>query len=129
MKTPVAIIFICLALMLYTSSIFTEKFIVGHLKKWIIFLFSLGFTSDVIGTSLMYKMAEVKFSISLHSICGYSALIIMCLHLIWAILAIRGSDIYQKNFTRYSIYAWFIWLIAFISGTPKISNLIMNWMS
>lgn len=125
---PVSVLFIFTALILYTSSIFIERKI-GYLKTWIVVMFATGFTSDLIGTSMMFISAKVKFSLALHTFCGYSALLIMLAHLIWAILAIKGIGNYQKYFTKFSIYAWTIWMVAFVSGTPKISSLIVGWLS
>ncbi len=122
-----SVIFIFSALILYTSSIFIERHI-GYLKIWIVILFASGFLSDLTGTSMMFYLSEVKFSLALHSICGYSALLIMFAHLIWAILAIRNIKNCQKYFTRFSIYAWCIWMIAFVSGIPKVSSTIINWL-
>lgn len=124
----ISVAFIFMALILYTSSIFTERHR-GYLKLWIVVLFACGFTSDLIGTSLMFLGAKAKFSLAFHSICGYSALLIMFAHLIWAILAIKGVGNYQHNFTRFSIYAWAVWVIAFISGVPKVSSIILGWLS
>ena len=84
------IIFISLALCLYTIAVWTEK-IKKHLEKWIIYTFASGFICDLIGTSIMFYVAKTKFNLSIHSICGYSALIIMLLHLIWAILASKNK--------------------------------------
>lgn len=124
----VSIMFIFSALIFYTSSIFIEREI-GYLKSWILLLFACGFTSDLIGTSVMFCFAKIKFSLALHTICGYSALLIMLAHLIWAILAIKRIGNYQKYFTRYSIYAWIVWIIAFVSGVPKVSASILSWLS
>lgn len=123
----VPITFIFSALCLYTFSIFKERK-TGHLNAFLMIIFASGFTCDLIGTSMMFSLAKVKFSLALHSICGYSALLIMLAHLIWAILAICGVGNYQRNFTRFSIYAWAIWIVAFISGIPKVSSLILSWL-
>ncbi len=124
----VSVIFIFSALIFYTSSIFIERKI-GYLKGWIVFLFTCGFVSDLVGTSMMFYVAKIKFSLALHAICGYSALLIMFAHLIWAILAINNFKNCQRNFTKFSIYAWAVWIIAFFSGIPKVSSLILNWLS
>ncbi|MCF7834598.1 TIGR03987 family protein [Candidatus Gracilibacteria bacterium] len=114
----VGIIFITLALVLYTTAVWTEK-IKKKLQLWIVLTFASGFICDLIGTSIMFSVAEHKFSLALHSICGYLALIIMFLHLIWAILSIRKIGRYEEYFTKFSVFAWCIWLIAFISGIPQ----------
>jgi len=80
-----AIVFIIFALVLYTISIWSERINKG-LKAWMLVLFISGFVSDLIGTSIMWFNATgAKFNT--HSICGYTALLIMGLHLIWAIRA------------------------------------------
>jgi len=113
-----SIVFISLALVLYTTAVWTEK-IQKKLKLWIIITFALGFICDLIGTSIMFSIAQNKFSMTFHSICGYLALIIMLLHLVWAILSIQKIGRYQEYFTKFSVFAWCIWLIAFISGIPQ----------
>ena len=110
----VGITFICLALVFYTISVWSER-ITKKLKLWMVVLFASGFISDLIGTSIMFFRAIEKFSFELHKIAGYSALLIMFLHLIWAIFA-RYNKNYELYFTKFSIFAWCIWLIAFISG-------------
>ena len=114
---PLGIIFISSALICYTIAVFTERKR-KKLQLWMILLFASGFACDFIGTGTMFLVAEEKFSFSFHSLAGYSALIIMFIHLLWAISAFR-KPIRAKLFNKYSIYAWCIWLVAFISGTPK----------
>ncbi|MFH1112145.1 MAG: HsmA family protein [Patescibacteria group bacterium] len=113
-----AIVFIIFALILYTISIWSERIKRG-LKSWMLALFVAGFVSDLIGTSIMSFMAAgVKFNT--HSICGYLALLIMGLHLIWAIRAYWWHGKAEILFNKYSTRAWLVWLVAFISGIPKI---------
>ncbi|MCX6797878.1 MAG: TIGR03987 family protein, partial [Candidatus Falkowbacteria bacterium] len=80
----IAIIFIISALILYSLSIWSEKIKKG-LKLWMVRTFASAFACDLIGTSMMFCLASVKFEWNLHSICGYGALIIMGLHLAWAL--------------------------------------------
>jgi len=115
------VVFITLALIFYTIAIWWEKF-VGHIKVSMVVLFALGFLSDLIGTSSMFIISTNKFSLNLHTISGYVALIIMLLHLIWAALAITKSGNYEKYFTRFSVFAWIVWLLAF--GTGAYLNMI-----
>ena len=111
----IGVIFIVLALILYTIAVCTEK-IMKKLKVWIIFTFGSGFVCDLIGTSIMYSVAKEKFSLhNIHPLFGYTALLIMFLHLIWAILSRRYPKC-EVYFTRFSIIAWCVWLTAFISG-------------
>lgn len=102
----------------YTTAVWTEK-IKRKLQLWIVLTFVSGFICDLIGTSIMFSSSEHKFHLGLHSFCGYLALIIMFLYLIWAILSIKKIGRYEEYFTRFSVFAWCIWLIAFISGIPQ----------
>lgn len=123
----ISIILMFLALIFYTSAIFTERKM-GHVSIGIVSLFALGFASDFIGTSIMFVNAK-KFTLSLHSTCGYTALLIMSAHLFWAILALKNYKNCERNFTRFSIYAWAVWVIAFSSGIPKVSAIVLGWLS
>jgi len=116
----IAVFFIMLALILYSLAIWSEKIKQG-LQPWMVKTFSLAFLCDLLGTSLMFWRATVKFQLNIHSLCGYLALIIMGLHLIWGISALNKHGRTEKYFHRFSIYAWLIWLIAFISGLPRMS--------
>jgi len=112
-------LFITIAFVLYTTAIWTEK-IRKKLQSWIIITFGLGFISDLIGTSIMFIIAKEKhILLNMHTICGYLALTIMLLHLIWAILSIKKIGRYEEYFTKFSVFAWCIWLIAFLSGIPQ----------
>lgn len=113
----VGIVFITLAFLLYTIAVWTERF-KKKLETWIVIVFGSGFLCDLIGTSIMFSVAKHKFELSIHSFFGYSALVIMLLHLLWAILA-KINMKYEEYFTKFSVFAWCIWLIAFLSGIPK----------
>ena len=109
------VIFISFALIFYTISVWSER-IRKKLDLWMVILFVCGFLSDVIGTSVM--MMKSTGALNFYKVCGYSALIIMFFHLIWAIFS-KVNVNYEKNFTKFSIFAWMIWLVAFLSGVPK----------
>jgi len=108
------IIFIIFALVLYTIAVWAER-IKKHLETWIVYIFASGFLCDLIGTSIMFYISKHKFEINVHSVFGYGALIIMFFHLIWAIFSKRKPK-YEKYFTKFSVFAWGAWLIAFFTG-------------
>ena len=114
----IAISFITTALLLYSISIWSEKIRKG-LKIWMVVIFIFAFISDLIGTSIMFCLTATKFELNLHSCCGYAALIIMGLHLVWAKIALRYHGRAEKYFHRFSVFAWLVWLIAFGSGIPR----------
>ena len=100
---------------LYSTSIWSER-IIKRLRAWMLILFTIAFLSDIFGTTLMFKIAHFKFDLCLHSCLGVGALVFMGLHLIWAFVAIFCRGRYEHYFHRCSIWAWFIWLIAFLTG-------------
>lgn len=110
-----AMILITAAFVLYTTAIWAEK-IKHQLRHWMLLVFISGFMCDLVGTSLMALHMK---SISIHSICGILALLIMLIHLLWAVDALARGGRCQALFTKYSIYAWLVWLIAFVSGVPR----------
>lgn len=112
-----SIIMILLALVLYTIAIWSEKFM-NDLLPWMISVFSIGFVCDLLGTSVMFFRSS-QHNINFHTICGYLALLIMGLHLAWAITALKKQGKAVKLFSRFSVYAWCIWLVAFVTGIPK----------
>jgi len=114
-----AIVFISTALVLYSVSIWMER-IIKALKPWMVKTFFSAFMCDLVGTSLMFFQKTDMFQLNLHSICGYTALIIMGLHLSWAVVSLYRKGLVLVLFHRFSIFAWLIWLIAFISGMPKV---------
>ena len=114
---PPGIIFIFAALAFYSVAVWSEK-LTKRLLLWMVIVFSMGFICDLFGTGMMFLIAEERFSFSLHSIAGYAALLIMLLHLLWALLAFR-RPVYAKHFNKYSVIAWVIWLVAFVSGMPR----------
>lgn len=112
-----AIIFMVTALILYSLVIWSEK-LKKHLALWMVITFVIAFLSDLTGTTVM-RFIATNNTLNTHSACGYVTLIIMLLHLIWAILALLRRGQSEKLFHRFSVYAWGIWLIAFYTGIPK----------
>lgn len=119
----ISMIFIFSALSFYTFSIFKERSM-GYLMTWLTIMFFFGFLSDLVGTSIMFSVAKDKFAP--HAVCGYIALGVMLVHLTWAILANCKVGNCQHYFTKCSIYAWGLWMIAFITGVPKVNKFILN---
>lgn len=111
-----AIIFITLALVFYTTGVFGEK-VFGSLKKWHVVIFWIGFVCDTTGTTLMSKIAAGGLTISFHSITGLAAILLMAVHAVWAtVVLLRGSEKSRRNFHKFSIFVWLIWLIPYLSG-------------
>lgn len=75
---------------------------------------------DTTGTILMGQIAKQSvFSgkLSLHGITGMLAIILMIIHAIWATLVlIKNNEDSAKNFHKFSITVWAIWLVPYIIG-------------
>lgn len=112
---PFAITFITSALVFYSIGVWGEK-IVGRLKAWQLIFFWAGFVCDTTGTTLMTKIAGI-FEFNIHGITGLAAIILMIVHAIWAtITLLRKNENELKNFHRFSLIVWCIWLIPFLTG-------------
>ena len=111
-----AIISITTALIFYTIGVWSEKK-QGELKKWHLVLFYLGLICDTLGTTLMGKITNSAFELNFHGITGLLAIGLMLFHALWAtIVLVKNNKKSKKNFHKFSIIVWAIWLIPFISG-------------
>lgn len=114
---PLEFLFI-IALVLYTFVIWAQR--VKHtLRPWMVWLFGAGLTADVSGTVFLCgAMFTVQWTFTLHTVSGLVSLMIMALHFLWALFALRARGKFETYFDRFSVYAWCLWLVAFISGIP-----------
>ncbi len=111
-----AIIFITLALILYTIGVWAEK-IQGILKLWHVIVFWCGFVCDTVGTSIMSLIAKNQDPNIFHAITGIIAIILMLFHAIWATFVIvKKNKKMLISFHKFSILVWIIWLIPYFSG-------------
>ncbi len=111
-----AILSITLALVLYSLGVWSEK-IQGHLKKWHLYIFWLGFAFDTTGTALMSKISGDGFTLNFHGVTGLLAIVLMFIHAAWATKVLIENNAAQRNsFHKFSILVWFIWLIPYFSG-------------
>ena len=111
-----AIIFINLALVLYTIGVWAER-LQRRLKWWHLIFFWSGLAADTIGTTAMSILSGSLFEASFHGITGNTAIALMFLHAAWAtVVLIRKNEKMILNFHRFSIIVWAIWLIPMITG-------------
>ena len=111
---PFATIIITLALIFYSIGVWSER-IAGELKKWHLVFFVLGLICDTWGTGIMIEFSE-GMSFDLHAITGMIAIILMFIHALWAYLVLRKNDEKAiKNFHKFSVLVWVIWLIPYFS--------------
>lgn len=112
----IAVIAITSALVFYSIGVWSEK-LQGRLKRWHLVCFWIGFVFDTTGTTLMSKIANDGFILNFHGITGLVAIVLMLVHAIWATtVLVKSNPERLKNFHKFSIFVWIIWLIPFVSG-------------
>lgn len=111
---PVASVLMGTALVAYTIGVWGER-IVGRLKWWNFAFFVLGLIFDTIGTGMMFDYAG-GMTFDVHGISGVIAIVLMAVHAVWALVVLlRGDEKAQKNFHKFSIFVWIVWLIPYFS--------------
>jgi uncharacterized repeat protein (TIGR03987 family) len=108
---------ITLALVFYSTGIWAERFS-KYLKGWHVAAFWTGFVFDVSGTLAMTRLADGPFNLlEFHSLTGQVAIWLMLIHAIWATYAVKkGTENTRKQFHKYSLLVWLIWLIPYFGG-------------
>ena len=118
--STVPMIIISLALVFYTIGVWSER-IQGRLKPWHLVFFYLGLICDTWGTGLMIEMAG-GLTTDIHGVTGVIAILLMLIHAVWAtVVLIRKDEKAIRNFHKFSLVVWLIWLIPYLS--PMIINL------
>ncbi len=112
----IAVVFINIALVLYTFGVWAER-IQHRLKWWHLIFFWGGLAADTTGTTAMSIINGSLFRLSFHGITGNTALLLMLFHAIWAtIVLLKKNEKQIASFHRLSLIVWLIWLIPMISG-------------
>ncbi len=107
-------IIIGLALVFYTIGVWGER-IQGELKWWQLIFFWGGLVFDTWGTGMMFEMTP-GLTLDIHSITGTIAIVLMLVHAVWAtVVLITHNERWIKEFHKFSIAVWFIWLIPYFS--------------
>ena len=110
-----AIVAISLALVFYTLGVWSEKF-AGRLRGRHLALFWIGLVFDTTGTTLMGEIAG-GLDFNLHGITGVLAIILMLSHALWATLVfVRKDEQKLRDFHKFSLFVWLVWLVPFITG-------------
>lgn len=112
-----AIVFMNLALILYTVAVWSERK-QGVLKVWHLVLFASGLVFDSTGTYIMSVIAENPgFSLNIHGILGALAIFLMLFHTAWAANVLwKKDEKLKKQFHKLSIGVWSIWLVSYVTG-------------
>lgn len=118
----ISILAITLALICYTVGVWAEHK-AGILKWWHFAAFAIGLIFDSCGTAFMSMMADhgSKTSnsplLSVHGITGGVAIILMLIHVIWALIVlIKDKREARERFHRFSLIVWAVWLIPYFIG-------------
>lgn len=102
------------ALLFYTIGVWGER-LSGQLKWWHFAFFVLGLICDTWGTGMMFE-AVGGMTYDVHGITGLIAILLMLVHTIWAfIVLVKGNEDALKNFHKFSIFVWLVWLIPYFS--------------
>ena len=112
-----AIVIISMALIFYSVGVWSER-IQGGLRGWHVVAFGLGLVCDFVGTAFMAELVRLTGQDNqLHAVLGSIAIFLMAIHAVWAFETFRrGSARAGRNFSRFSILVWCIWLIPYFIG-------------
>ena len=111
---PSASIIMAAALIFYSIGVWGER-ISGRLRWWHLIFFVLGLICDTTGTGMMFD-AVGGMAWDIHGITGLIAIVLMFIHAAWALVVLlRGSEKALKNFHKFSVVVWLIWLIPYFS--------------
>ncbi|MBM3436460.1 MAG: TIGR03987 family protein [Bacteroidetes bacterium] len=112
-----SVIFISFALVFYTLGIWSA-WIASYLKPWHVAMFWTGLAFDISGTLAMHFISIGPFNIlEPHTMTGQIAIWLMLAHAVWATYVIRKKKVtLRRQFHRYSLFIWLIWLIPYFGG-------------
>ncbi len=109
-----ATIIMAAALACYSVGVWGEKFS-SRLKWWHFVFFVLGLTCDTWGTGMMFDFVG-GMTLDIHGITGVIAIVLMLVHALWALIVlIKKNEKAIRNFHKFSIVVWVIWLIPYLS--------------
>ena len=103
-----AIVIISMALIFYSVGVWSER-IQGRLKGWHVTAFGLGLVCDFVGTAFMAELVRLTGQDNrLHAVLGSIAVFLMTFR--------KGSARAKRNFSRFSVIVWWVWLIPYFIG-------------
>lgn len=117
-----AIIIITGALVFYSIGVIGEAR--RKVLRWKdIVWFGLGLIADFAGTMLMRQISQngeqvlAPWANTLMTISGTAAILLMLIHIIFALLVMFKFPSYKEKFHKWSIVIYCFWLISYASGT------------
>ncbi len=111
-------LFFPFALLLYSVAIFGQE-IMKKLRRWMVVTMGIAFTADLCGTVLLCIPSSKRWELTIHGAAGFASILLMGLHFAWALMAFK-KPAYEMYFSRWSLCAWSIWFISFITGIPNM---------
>lgn len=117
MHSPLELLFI-IALVLYSTVIWSHRFTGGALRPWMTWTFGTALACDASATVFLCGFGRIQWVWTVHTVSGLLALVIMALHFIWAVISVMKGGNAADRFHRFSVWAWLLWLVSFISGIP-----------
>lgn len=112
----VSVVSITAALVFYTVAVWMN-FFAKELRPLHVGLFVCGMITDVAATSMMAASIEGRVTWDLHTISGYTALVLMLLVTSAGLFAtFRKHAWLLGNFHRISIPVWCVWMVSWITG-------------
>ena len=87
----------------------------GQAKVAVITAIILGLVCDTWGTTLMIEyVGGITFEI--HQVTGVIAIVLMLVHALWALIVlVKKDETAIRNFHKFSLAVWVIWLIPYFS--------------
>ena len=111
---PLASTFITLALVFYSIGVWGER-LIGRLRWWNFVFFVLGLLCDTVGTGMMFDFVG-GMTFDVHGISGLIAIVLMFVSAVCALVVLLKKDEEAlKNFHRFSVFVWIVWLIPYFS--------------
>lgn len=116
-----AIIIITLALIFYSIGVVGEARRENLLWRDIVW-FAAGLAADFTGTMLMRQISQsgetvlAPWANTLMTISGTAAIILMLIHIVFAIVVMLKFPDHRKKFHKWSLVIYGFWLISYISG-------------
>jgi uncharacterized repeat protein (TIGR03987 family) len=111
------------ALALYSTVIWThfiQRKKAPELRRWMLWTFGIALALDVSATIFVCSLNSKGWTWDLHTTTGLVSVLIMALHFAWALDAtLRTHGRCAELFNRFSLAAWGVWLVSFISGIPQ----------
>lgn len=103
------------ALLLYSTVIWTH-WRTKKLRPWMAYVFGLALLTDATATVTVCWLLTGYWSWSFHTLVGIASLLVMGLHFLWALGALTYRGRLETYFRRYSLAAWSVWLVSFVTG-------------